>query len=121
MGQGALEYIHVVNRWQLSFTELVDDPTDPLFGGPPMFLMSTTRGQRDIHPSRVVCFRGDPLPELTGISRTEESFWGESRIEAILDPAKDTDAARQAWRAEPRAPLPPPARQGAAQPVAAQA
>jgi phage-related protein (TIGR01555 family) len=99
MGVGSLAYIHVVNRWQLSFSALVDDPVDPLFGGPPMFTMPTTRGQRQIHPSRVVCFRGDPLPELTGTARTEDSFWGESRIEAILDPAKDADAARQAFSA----------------------
>ena len=99
MGVGSLAYIHVVNRWQLSFTELVDDPADPLFGGPAMFLMSTTRGQRQIHPSRVVCFRGDLLPELTSAARSEDSFWGESRIEAILDPAKDTDTARQAFAA----------------------
>ena len=99
MGAGSLAYIHVVNRWQLSFAQLVDDPADPLFGGPSMFRMATTRGQRDIHPSRVVCFRGDPLPNLSGVSMGEDSFWGESKVEAILDPAKDTDTARQAFAA----------------------
>lgn len=99
MGTGALAYIHVVNRWQLSFGQIVDDPTDPLYGGPRMFTMATTTGQRQIHPSRVVCFRGDPLPELIGTGRTEDAFWGESRIEAILDPAKDTDTARQSFAA----------------------
>jgi phage-related protein (TIGR01555 family) len=94
-----LAYIHVVNRWQLSFGQLVDDPMDPFYGGPAMFRMATTRGQRDIHPSRVVCFRGEALLGLTGMTLGEDEFWGESRIEAILDPAKDTDTARQAFAA----------------------
>lgn len=98
VGKGSLQYIHVVNRWQLRLGDMVDDPTDPLFGGPRFFEVNTGRGQRRIHPSRVVCFKGDPLPNLIGTS-WQDQFWGESRVQRVLDAVQDSDTARAAFAA----------------------
>lgn len=96
LGKGALAYIHVVNRWQLTFGQLVTDPLDPLFGGPEMFEMASTAGQRQIHPSRVVCFKGDPIPNLTSVS-TLDTFWGESRVQRLLEAIQNSDTAQAAF------------------------
>jgi phage-related protein (TIGR01555 family) len=96
VGLGSLQYIHVVNRWQLTLRELVDDPTDELFGGPRYFEVQTGAGQRRIHPSRVVCFKGDPLPNLVGTS-WEDQFWGESRVQRVLDAVQNFDTATCAF------------------------
>lgn len=96
VGKGGLAYIHVVNRWQLSFGQMILDPTDQLFGGPEYFTMATTGGMRRIHPSRVICFKGDPIPNLTGVS-TLETFWGESRVQRLLEAIQNSDAAQAAF------------------------
>lgn len=91
-----LSYIHVVNRWQLTATRWIDDPTDPLYGGPEFWQVQTAQGQRRIHPSRVVCFRGDPLPNLTGTNMLDH-FWGESRVQRVLEAVENSDTAQQAF------------------------
>lgn len=98
LGKDALQYIHVVNRWQLRLGDMVDDPTDPLFGGPRYFEVQTGQGQRRIHPSRVVCFKGDPLPNLIGTG-WEDQFWGESRVQRVLDDVQNSDTSRAAFAA----------------------
>lgn len=95
-GRGALSYVHVVTRWQLSAQDWVDDPLDPLFGGPRMWRMQSTRGEVLIHPSRVITFRGDPIPNIAGTSQ-EDIYWGESRVQRVLDAAQDADSARQSF------------------------
>lgn len=97
-GAGSLAYIHVVNRWQLQLGDMVDDPTDELFGGPRFFEVHTAAGRRKIHPSRVVCFRADPLPQLMAVN-WQESFWGESRVQRVLDAVQNSDTAQQAFSA----------------------
>ncbi|WP_268237676.1 phage portal protein [Stakelama pacifica] len=97
IAKGGLAYIHVVNRWQLTFNRLIEDSRDPRFGEPEMYRMTTTRGQQLIHPSRVVPFRGDPSPSLLGVANYVEDFWGESTIAQVLDAVQDSDTARSAF------------------------
>lgn len=98
LGAGSLAYIHVVNRWQLTLQEPVDDPTDPLFGGPRWFDIQTGQGQRRVHPSRVICFKGDPLPNLVG-TNWQDQFWGESRVQRVLDAVQNSDTAQASFAA----------------------
>lgn len=98
LGKGSLKYIHVVNRWQLQAERWIDDPMDPLFGGPEFWTIHTTTGQRRIHPSRVVCFKGDAIPNLSGAS-DEEQFWGESRVQRVLEAVQNADTAQSSFAA----------------------
>lgn len=98
-GTGALAYIHVVNRWQLQAERWIDDPTDPQFGGPEYWtVQTTTDGARRIHPSRVICFTGDPIPNLVGTS-DEDRFWGESRVQRVLEAVQNSDTAQASFAA----------------------
>lgn len=98
---GSLSFVHVVSRWHLSFTELQENATQPGYGEPVMWRMSTQTGQVDIHPSRVIPFRADTTAALamTHAWGGVDGFWGESTVQQVLDAVKDNDAARAAFAA----------------------
>ncbi len=99
MGLGKLEYIHVVSRYHLTAEgQWVDNPTDPLFGGPRMWMLNTGSGQVRVHPSRVICFTADDVPGLINGS-AEDVFWGESRVQRVLSAVQDCDTARSSFAA----------------------
>jgi uncharacterized protein len=93
---GKLVYAHVVSRYALTAQEWIDDLADPLCGGPKFWQVTTDARQQRIHPSRVVCFTGDPIPNLSGADH-EQQFWGESRVQRVLDAVQDSDTARAAF------------------------
>ena len=94
--KGGLAFVHVVSRWQLSAVGWIDDPANPLFGEPSAWRMNTARGGASIHPSRVIAFRGDFIPDIAGVS-VEDRFWGESRVARVLSAVEDCDTARQSF------------------------
>jgi phage-related protein (TIGR01555 family) len=96
-----LSYINVVSRWHLSFNGLQDDARMPGYGEPIMWRLSTTGGQKDIHPSRVIPFRADTtaamaMPATWG---DEGAFWGESTVQQVLEAVQDSDTARASFAA----------------------
>ena len=93
---GDLAFIHVVSRWQLTFTATQDDTRLPGYGEPMEYRMETTAGSIRLHPSRVIPFRAEMIPPVMGITNFIEDFWGESRVAAVLDAVKDCDTARAA-------------------------
>ncbi len=96
IGKKQLAFVNVVSRWQIQGEEWIDDLTDPAFGHPKLWRMTLTQGQQRLHPSRVVCFRGDPVPNLGGAD-WEEQFWGESRVQRVLDAVQNSDTAQAAF------------------------
>jgi hypothetical protein len=99
LSTGALAAVNVASRWQLQLVDIDENMASITYGQPRMFrINSGTKGQQDIHPSRVICFCGDPLPMGTGIS-AEDAFWGESRLESVFAEVQKSDNASQ-WFAE---------------------
>lgn len=96
-GLNMLAYVNVVSRWHLTFDRLNDDATTLGYGEPVMWRMNTTGGQVDIHPSRVIAFRGAPVPPIAATLNATDEFWGESIIEQVLDAVQDSDTARGAF------------------------
>jgi phage-related protein (TIGR01555 family) len=97
IGSQGLAFVHVVSRWQLTLGDMVEDLNDPLFGGPRYFEINTAQyGQQRLHPSRVVCFKGDPVPSISGTTWLDQ-FWGEGRIQRVLDAVTNSDQAQQAF------------------------
>ena len=100
IGKGALAYINVVSRWHLRFTELQDDARLPGYGEPVMWQMQTATGQQNIHPSRVITFRADTSASLISAQiSSDDAYWGESRLQQVLDAVKDSDTARASFAA----------------------
>lgn len=100
IGKGALAYINVVSRWHLRFAELQDDARLPGYGEPVMWQMQTASGQQNIHPSRVITFRADTSASLISAQiSSDDAYWGESRLQQVLDAVKDSDTARASFAA----------------------
>lgn len=101
VGRDGLAFVNVVSRWHLSFTELQDDARADGFGEPVMWRLTTSTGQQDIHPSRVIPFRADITASLAmpGLGNSDNAFWGESTVAQVLDAVKDSDTARASFAA----------------------
>jgi len=96
---GGIAAVNVVSRWQLQLVDIDQDMTSPTYGWPRFFRVQQAKGQPvDIHPSRVVCFRGQPLPAGAMVN-DEERFWGTSRMMRVLREVENSDSA-QRWFAE---------------------
>jgi phage-related protein (TIGR01555 family) len=95
--KGQLAFLHPLSRWQLSFSELEDDPASPTFNQPRIYTMMSNQGQVKIHPSRIVPFVADYTPPLWSGAGLIEEFWGESKVAQVLDAVTDCDTARGAF------------------------
>lgn len=96
VGKGGIVTVNVVSRWQISGRDWVKDVASPNYGCPTMFEVSGATGTPvRIHPSRVICFRGEPLPAGTAVS-DEEAFWGDSRLLRVITEVQRSDET-QAW------------------------
>ncbi|OAI84882.1 DUF1073 domain-containing protein [Pseudomonas putida] len=85
---GGIKYLTVMNRRQLSPTELEQDPQSPLFGKPKAYRLAGSAVE--IHPSRLVIFIGaeHPDPEL---AVGNEFGWGDSVLQAVFEAIKQSD------------------------------
>ena len=99
VAKGGLAAVNVASRWQLTLVDVDTNMASPTYGSPRMFRVQQDKGSPvDIHPSRVICFRGDAIPAGAGIS-DEERFWGGSRLMRVLREVENSDAT-QRWFAE---------------------
>lgn len=93
---GGIVAVNVVSRWQISGKDWITDLTSPDYGQPAMWeVVSQGSGQTRIHPSRVICFQGDRLPEGSALSH-EDAFWGDCRLSQVLPAVQRSDRA-QTW------------------------
>jgi phage-related protein (TIGR01555 family) len=91
---GGLSYVHVMSRQQLSEGAPRTDIEDPWFGHPDFFTISGANGQTvKLHPSRVVAFVGQPVPEgaMTG---NGSWFWGDPIMQAIGEAVDNANLAQ---------------------------
>ena len=77
-----LKYIHVFNRWEILVGEEDRDITSPWYGQPQYYTIAGVNGALRIHPSRVIPFKGEPVPRMPGVS-WEDYFWGDSIITRV--------------------------------------
>jgi uncharacterized protein len=89
-----LAYVHVLSRQQLSEGQPRLDPTDPWFGQPDRFTINGSNGQQvHLHPSRVVAFVGQRVPE-GGFYSAASWFWGDPIMQSIGEAVKNADTAQ---------------------------
>lgn len=97
VAKGGLAFLHVISRYQMTLGEIDMDPLSANYGLPAFFMVNDGK-QTQVHPSRVVCFTGDPVPQLT-TSSWEDQFWGESRVQRLMNAVKNSDTAQDAFAA----------------------
>lgn len=87
-----IQYLTVLSRWQLTIGDMETDPISPMFGQPRFFQLSGTSDQVKIHPSRVVCFHGLPVPAISNAA-WEDRFWGASVVEMVDEAVQQATTA----------------------------
>lgn len=96
--RGSLQYAVVLSKHQLGAPMGFDlDPVSPYFMQPLMYEMRAPRGNPvRIHPSRVITFHGQPLPEGAVALSQIDQFWGDPllySLKSAIDNAETTQAA----------------------------
>jgi phage-related protein (TIGR01555 family) len=82
LGRGRLRFLHAVSRWQLGASEVEFDPLSPWCGEPRRYTLSAAgRPALELHPSRVVRFLGNALPDPT----LAGAPWSDSVLQALYD------------------------------------
>lgn len=94
IAKGGLVAVNVASRWEIQAEDFDLDLASPTYGEPRMFSVSGNGQRHDIHPSRVICFRGDPVPNGTAIG-TEEAFWGDSKLLQVYQAVSRSDNAKE--------------------------
>lgn len=89
VSSGGIKYLAVMNRRQLSPTEIEQDPQQELFGKPKAYRLAGS--QLDIHPSRLVIFSGAEHPDPE-VASGNEFGWGDSVLQALFESIKQSDA-----------------------------
>lgn len=85
---GGLKYLAVMNRRQLSPTEIEQDPQSERFGKPKAYRLADS--QLEIHPSRLVIFSGAEHPD-PDLAPANIFGWGDSVLQAIFEAIKQSD------------------------------
>ncbi|WP_165492729.1 DUF1073 domain-containing protein [Lichenihabitans psoromatis] len=83
IGPGDLRFVHVVSRWQLGVAQINQDPLDPFYGEPESYMLTAPeRGALNLHPSRVIRFLGNPLPDPLTYGT---QLWSDSVLQTLYD------------------------------------
>jgi phage-related protein (TIGR01555 family) len=99
IGTGGIVAVNVVSRWEIRAKGWEKNLASPRYRQPTMWQIDGENGHSDdIHPSRVICFRGARLPAGATLS-DEDRFWGDSRLLRVYNEVARSDQA-QAWFAE---------------------
>lgn len=97
-GKGGLVAVNVVTRWHLSGQNWNEDLASADYGKPEYWEITGSKTRTRIHPSRVVCFRGEPMPSIWS-GTWEDRFWGKGKVPTLLEPAQNLDEALSTFAA----------------------
>jgi phage-related protein (TIGR01555 family) len=90
-----LRYVRVLSRWQLSEGQQRLDPDDLWVDQPEFYTINVANGQQlKLHPSRVVPFIGQKVPEGGFYSSAVSWFWGDPIMQSIGEAVKNADLAQ---------------------------
>jgi phage-related protein (TIGR01555 family) len=90
IAKGGIKYLTVLSRHSLMAGLLGTDPREPTYGKPISYQMNTDFAMLTIHPSRLVIFHGDELPdERYSGSRLG---WSDPVLQSILTSVRNLDA-----------------------------
>lgn len=89
--KGGLQYITVLDRRELGVQDIQMDPSVPGYGLPKSYQLVGGSGQVvDIHPSRLVIFRGEEVPD-NSLAQSIHG-WGDSVLQSAMEKIKHLDS-----------------------------
>lgn len=91
--KGGVRFLNVMPKRLLSAGQRVEDPESEWYGQPEYYTLSNA-GASDIriHPSRLIIFKGEKLPDETLATSAGSLGWGDSVLMSTLDAIKSMDS-----------------------------
>lgn len=90
VGQGGLRHLTVLPRSKLGAGETETDPASEFYRLPRYYTLSGVEGgEVRVHPSRLVIFRGNHIPDDIGMAVS--NGWGDSALMAVMQAIKHMD------------------------------
>lgn len=86
-----LRHLTVMTRRQVAPRELDQDPESPNYGKPRMYQVSGSGNIQEVHPTRLVVFKGSKLPD-DELATAREYGWGDSVLASVYDAVRNADA-----------------------------
>lgn len=91
IGQGDLQYLHVLSRYEVTCGETIRDVTSEFFGQPSYYEVQGVGGAAvRVHPSRMVRFDGAPVLDRRSVIDT----WGDSILQVVYDALRNAGSAQ---------------------------
>lgn len=87
-----ITYLKALTRWSITLGPANWEVNEGPIGEPSYFTLNGSRARDQVHPSRVIVFKGELVPDLLGL-RTDEAFWGDSIIQRVDAAVKNADTA----------------------------
>jgi phage-related protein (TIGR01555 family) len=89
---GGIRFLTVLSPRQLQPGDIETDPLSPLYNRPKTYsLVSGAAAQTVIHPSRLVIFYGNELPD-NDLTSGAAFAWGDSVLTSVMEAVKQADA-----------------------------
>lgn len=88
---GMLESIVPLHRTQISIGQMDDDLLSPSYGDPLEFRVNTP-ARPLIHPSRLIVFKGQSVPDI-GSASWEDRYWGDSIVQTVNEAVQNAATA----------------------------
>lgn len=77
----SISYLHVLHRYEITTGDINRNVLDPLYGEPTYYEVANQDMQARVHPSRVIRFVVNPLPD----NRNVNEGWGDPVLQAIQE------------------------------------
>ncbi|WP_449395574.1 anti-CBASS protein Acb1 family protein [Devosia riboflavina] len=89
---GGIRFLTALSPKQLQPGEIETDPLSPLYGRPKYYtIVAGTSLQVNVHPSRLVIFIGNEMPDKD-ITSGATFAWGDSILTSVMEAVKQADA-----------------------------
>ncbi|RIV79563.1 phage portal protein [Pelagerythrobacter aerophilus] len=91
-----LVYVKALYKHRLTPGEIDYDPASDTFDEPQYFTLSGQRGSDRIHPSRLLIFRGERVPDMLG-GQPANDWWGDAVIDRVDRAVKDAQRVSEGF------------------------
>ena len=91
---GPLSYIHVMSAHRTPIGPIIRDLSSPYFGQPAYYTITGQSGAVQVHPSRVIPFKGQPIADLYESGNDPNVFWGDSVLQSCINAVNNATIAQ---------------------------
>lgn len=91
---GKLSYLHVMSAHRAPIGPVIRDISSPYYGQPAYYTIMGQSGAINVHPSRVIAFKGLPISDLYENGDDRQVFWGDSALQPCINAINNATIAQ---------------------------